>query len=149
MKFTGSVDNDRPRQVVADLFADLDNRTEYQDGFEGWELVSGTPGEDGAVYKLHYSNRGRPMLLTETVVANRLPDSYEAFYEHSHMDNTLTTTFTALNDNRTRYEIDGEYTALRGFMPNLMSRLFPGLFTKQAQKWLDNFKVFAERQATG
>lgn len=146
MRFTGSVDVDRPLQVVADLFADPDNRSEYQDGFRSWEPVGGTPGEDGAVSKLYYSNRGRDMVLTETVVANRLPASFEAFYEHSHMDNTLKTIFTALDANRTRYDIEGEYTALRGFMPNLMARLFPGVFTKQAQTWLDNFKTFAERR---
>ena len=146
MKFTGSVDINLPRQAVADLFADPDNRSEYQDGFERWESVSGTPGEDGAVSKLYYSNRGRAMVLTETITANRLPETLEPFYEHSRMDNTLKTTFTALDENRTRYEIAGEYTALRGFMPNLMARLFPRLFTKQAQTWLDNFKEFAERQ---
>ena len=146
MKFTGTVEVDRPLQEVVDLFADLDNRTHYQDGFESWELVSGTAGEDGAVYKLHYNNRGRPMELTETVVANRLPNTYEAFYEHSHMDNTLKTTFTALDENRTRYEIEGEYTAFRGFMPNLIARVMPGMFTKPSQTWLDNFKAFAEQQ---
>ena len=148
MKFTGSVDVDRPLHVVADLFADPDKRSEYQDGFERWEPVSGTPGEDGAVSKLYYSARGREMVLKETVVANRLPDSFEAYYEHSHMDNTLKTTFTPLGENRTRYEIEGEYTALRGFMPNLMAKLFPRIFTKQAQSWLDNFKVFAEGTST-
>ena len=86
------------------------------------------------------------MVLVETIVANRLPDTFEATYHHTHMDNTLKTTFTALSENRTRYKTEGEYTALRGFVPRLMSRLFPGIFTKQAQKWLDNFKVFAEGQ---
>ena len=146
MKFTGTVDVNRPIAVVAELFVNPDHRSEYQDGFERWESVSGNPGEDGAVAKLYYSNRGREMVLTETVVANRLPESFEAFYEHSHMDNTLKTTFTALSANRTRYDIEGEYTALRGFVPNVMARLFPRIFTKQAQGWLDNFKDFAEDQ---
>lgn len=149
MKFTGSVDIDQPLQVVADLFADPDNRSEYQDGFERWEMVSGTAGEEGAVSKLYYENRGREMVLTETITANHLPNSLEAFYEHSHMDNTLTTTFTALSENQTRYEIEGEYTALRGIVPNVMARIFPGIFTKQAQGWLDNFKVFAEGRQAG
>lgn len=86
------------------------------------------------------------MVLTETVVANRLPHTYEAFYEHSHMDNRLTTTFTALDENRTRYEIEGEYTALRGFMPNLIARVMPAMFTKPSQTWLENSTAFAEQQ---
>jgi hypothetical protein len=45
-----------------------------------------------------------------------------------------------------RYEIEGEYTAFRGFMPNLIARVMPGTFTKPSQTWLDNFKAFAEHQ---
>lgn len=146
MKFHGSVDVNQPVQVVVDLFADPDRRAEYQDGFVRWELVSGTQGEDGAVSKLYYITRSREMVLTETIVANRLPQSLEAHYHHEHMDNTLKTTFTALSENRTRYEIEGEYTAFRGLVPRLTAWLFPGVFTKQAQTWLDNFKVFAEGQ---
>lgn len=146
MKFTGTVDVDRPIQQVADLFADPSNLVHYQDGFLRKELVSGSEGQTGAVSKMYYDNRGREMVLTETIVANDLPHSFEATYEHTHMDNTMKTTFTALGDTSTRYDVEGEYTALRGFMPNLMARVFPGLFTKQAQKWLDNFKAYAEQQ---
>jgi hypothetical protein len=65
------------------------------------------PGEDGALSKLYYTTRGREMILTETVVANRLPKSFEAYYHHDDVDNTLNTTFTVLSENRTRYEIEG------------------------------------------
>ena len=69
MKFTGSIEINQPLQIVAELFADPDSLSEYQDGFVGRELVSGTQGEDGAVSKLYYVNRGREMELTETIVA--------------------------------------------------------------------------------
>ena len=144
MKFGGSVEINRPLQVVADLFADPANLGEYQDGFVSKQLVSGIEGEDGAISKLFYSGRGRKMELTETIIANRLPHSFEAHYHHTRMDNTLKTTFTAIDHNRTRYETEGEYLAFRGFVPRLMARLFPGMFAKQAQRWMDNFKAFAE-----
>ena len=146
MKFGGSIDIDRPLQIVADLFADPDNLSKYQEGFVRKQLVSGTEGKDGAISKLYYANNGREMELTETIVTNRLPSSFEAHYHHTHMDNTLKTTFTALSENRTRYETEGEYVAIRGLVPRLMARLFPGVFTKQAQRWLDNFRTFAEGQ---
>ena len=85
------------------------------------------------------------MELTETIVANRLPDSFEAHYHHTHMDNTLKTRFTAIGDNRTRYEIEGEYLAFRGLVPRVVARLYPAAYTKPAQRWMENFKVFAER----
>ena len=31
-----------------------------------------------------------------------------------------------------------------GFMPRLMAMLMPGMFKRQTQKWLDQFKVFSE-----
>ena len=68
MKFTGSIEINQPLDVVVSLFADPDNLGEYQDGFLRKELVSGTQGEDGAVSKLYYSNRGRDMELTEPIV---------------------------------------------------------------------------------
>jgi len=146
MKFTGSVEVNRPLQMVADLWADPSNLGEFQEGFVRKELVSGNEGQDGAVSKMFYASRNKEMELTETVVSNRLPNSFEAHYHHTHMDNTLKTTFTALSESVTRYDAEGEYLAFRGFMPRLMARLFPGVFAKQAQKWMDNFKEFAERQ---
>lgn len=146
MKFHGSIEINRPLHEVADLFANPDNLPRWQDGFVRKELVSGTEGQDGAVSKLHYSYRGREMELTETVVANRLPDSFEAHYHHTHMDNTLETTFTALGGDRTLYETKGEYLAFRGLLPRLTARLFPGVFKRQALRWLDDFKTFAESQ---
>ncbi len=146
MKFKGSVDIDRPLEKVVALFSDPKNLGEYQEGFVRKELLSGNEGTEGAVSKLYYKTGSREMELTETIVANRLPETIEANYHHKHMDNTLKSSFVALGEDRTRYEIEGEYTAFRGFFPKLMALLFPGIFRKQAQKWMDNFKAFAERE---
>ena len=137
IRIVGDVLNFRTDQAKIDRYDD-------EDGFVKRDLVSGTAGEDGAVSKLYYMNRGREMELTETIMANRLPNSSEAHYHHKHMDNTLKTTFTALSESRTRYESEGEYLVFRGLVPQLMARLFPGVYEKQAQRWLDNFKTFAE-----
>ena len=63
------------------------------------------------------------------------------------MDNTMTCYFTELGVNKTKYVSEIEYTAFRGFIPKAMATLFPGMFKKQVQKWLDNFKAFAENQS--
>ena len=146
MKFNGTIDINQPLEKVAELFADPKYLKEYQDGFLRKELVSGTPGEDGTISKLYYKQGSGEMELTETITANHLPNSFEAFYHHKHMDNNLKCTFTALSDNQTRYETEGEYVEFRGFLPKMMAFLFPGMFRKQPQKWMDNFKVFAEKQ---
>jgi hypothetical protein len=38
---------------------------------------------------MYYKQGKRELELTETITANRLPDSFEASYHHIHMDNTM------------------------------------------------------------
>jgi hypothetical protein len=62
------------------------------------------------------------------------------------MDNTMKCTFVKLGKNKTRYEYEIEYTRISWVMPRLMMTLFPGLYRKQAEKWMRQFKAFAEKQ---
>ena len=146
MKFKGSININKSRNTVIELFADPINLKEYQDGFQRKELVSGKEGEDGAVSKMYYKYGKRDIELTETITANRLPDTFEAHYHHINMDNTMTCKFIALNDNKTRYEYKFEYTRINWIMPKLMAILFPGMYRKQGEKWMRQFKEFVEKQ---
>ena len=146
MKYKGSIDINKPQPKVAELFADPNYLKEYQDGFQKKELVSGQMGQEGAVSKMYYKYGKRDMELTETITANRLPDSFEATYHHKHMDNTMKCTFVPLGDDKTRYEYEFEYTRINWVMPKLMAILFPGMYKKPAEKWMRQFKEFVEKQ---
>ena len=146
MKFTCSVVINQPKEKVAAFFADPKYLSHYQDGFIKKELVSGTEGQNGSISKMYYKMGKGEMLLTETILDNSLPDSFFSKYHHKHTDNTMKCTFTAIDENTTRYESEIDYTAFRGFMIKVMATLFPGFFKKQVQKWLNNFKTFVEQQ---
>ncbi len=146
MKYYGSIDIKQPIKKVTELFADPKNLKEYQDGFIRKELVSGKEGDDGAVSKMYYKFGNREMELTETITQNELPNLFEASYHHKHMDNTMKCTFTALNDNQTRYDYEFEYTRINWVVPKLMAILFPSMYRKQGEKWMKQFKEFAEKQ---
>ncbi len=146
MKFKGFKDINQNIDKLAELFADPNNLKEYQDGFISKELLSGEEGEDGAVSKMYFKHGKRDMELIETITANKLPNSFEASYHHKHMDNTMKCTFTALDNNKTRYEYEFEYTRINWFMPKLIAILFPGMYRKQGEKWMNQFKEFAEKQ---
>ena len=146
MKFQGSVTIEKPFEEVTSLYANPANLKEWQDGFMKKDLLKGEEGAVGAVSKIYFQQGKRTMELTETILENNLPYSFRAFYHHTHMDNTLTTTFEAIGENRTLYETKGEYIAFRGFVPKMLAVLFPGMFRKQAYKWMVNFKNFAENQ---
>ncbi len=144
MKFNCSVVINRPREIVVRLFSDPENLRSYQEGFISKELISGDEGEKGAVSKMLYRQGKGQMELTETIVRNELPEVFEGWYHHKYMDNTMISRFTELNANQTRYDAEIEYTVFRGVIPKIMAWLFPGVFKKQVQKWLNNFKNFAE-----
>ena len=146
MNFTCSIEVKKPKQIVANLFANPDYLHKYQDNFISKELISGSEGKNGAVSKMLYKMGKGNMQLTETIIENNLPDSFFAQYHHKHMDNTMRCTFKALNENTTLYSSEIHYTAFRGFIPKSLAILFPKMFKNQVNKWLISFKNFVEMQ---
>lgn len=146
MKFQGFVEIAKPRSEVVRYFTDPNHLGDYQDGFVKKELISGEAWQNGAVSMMLYQYGSRDLELTETVLDNQLPDTFEAHYHHKHMDNTMKCTFIALDDQHTRYEYEFEYTRINWVMPKLMAILFPGMYRKQGEKWMRQFKTFVEKQ---
>ena len=130
MKYKDSVEIAKSRDEVVKFFADPKYLGAYQDGFINKHLISGELGEDGAVSKMVYKYGNRDMELTETIIAKRLPQSFESSYHHKHMDNFMRCKFVILNDHRTRYEYEFEYTRISWLIPKLMAILFRGMYRK-------------------
>ena len=149
MQFSCTVEIDQPIDRVVELFDDPANRHHWQDGYVGSEHLSGTPREPGAKARLHFLNGNREMELIETITVRNVPHEFRGLYEHEHMVNTMTHRFTSLEAHKTRWDAEIEYTKFIGVMPKLMATLMPGMFRKQTQKWLDQFKAFAEREGSG
>lgn len=144
MRFTCTVEINAPIQEVVALFENPDNLHEWQDGFKSFEHISGKEGEVGAKSKLVYDK----LELIETIIRNELPEEFKATYEHKHVINTLSCRFTEINSGKTRLDQEIHYTEFKGFVIKIMAKLFPGMFKKQVQKWLDQFKDFVENQNT-
>lgn len=54
--------------------------------------------------------------------------------------------FIALDENSTRFEYEFEYVRISWILPKLMFLLFPGMFRKQGEKWMRQFKEYVESQ---
>ncbi len=145
-KFVGSIVINKPIDMVVKLFMDSSNLNEYQDGFQKKVLVAGQAGEEGCESTLYYKYGKRDLILTEKVIKNNLPESFEAFYHHKHMDNTMKCSFTVLDNYSTKFEYEYEYTRINWIIPRLMFILFPRTFKNQGDKWNQQFKMFVERQ---
>jgi hypothetical protein len=147
MKFTCKVEIEAPRSKVVALFKDPSNYKEWQDNFERYILLKGEQGKVDTMAKLVYNTpkRNKTMELIETIIINNLPNEFKAEYAHMHMINTMHNKFAELDENTTRWTADIHYSKINGFIPKIMTFLFPGMFKAQTQKWLDQFKEFVER----
>ncbi len=146
MKFTCTVKIKKPLEEVVALWQNEENNKHWQEGFKSKELLSGEKGTVGAKSKILLTNRNQPMELIETIEVNNLPTEHKVYVEHQHMCNYMSTSFESITDQETLYSSTVEYTQFNGFLPKLMAKLFPSMFKKQVQKWLDLFKAFAEKQ---
>lgn len=141
MKFRCSTIINASIARVADGFTSEEIMKQSQDGFLRKEQLTGEPWTAGSTSKLYYKN----LELKETILSNTLPAAFEALYEHKHMVNTMHCTFTAIDTSTTQLVQEIHYTSFSGFIPKIMASLFPGLFKKQVQKWLDKFKTALEK----
>ena len=145
MKYTCTTTIALPIDKVAALWENEATLHEWQDGFDRIEQLSGTPNTQGATAKIYFNGKHK-MELLETILVANLPHEKVARYEHIHMTNTQTTRFVVIDENTTQFYSEVEYTQFNGFMIKLFAKLLPGKFQAQSQKWMDQFKVFAEKQ---
>ena len=145
MKYTCTIEIDAPIEQVAELWADENHFAQWQDDFESIELIEGAPGAIGSLSKIKYNGTPK-IVLAETILKNDLPRIKVGQYDHKHMTNTQTTRFEAIDNNRTLFTSEVEYTKFNGFMIKLFAKLFPGKFKQQSQKWMNQFRSFAENQ---
>jgi len=146
MNFTCKIDIDLPIDKVIDLFDNVDNLKEWQDGFLREEPISGIPKAPDSKSRIFFKQGKGEMQLVETIIVNDLPNERIAQYVHEHMTNLKTDRFISLCESQTRWESEIDYIKFNGFMPKLMAMLFPGMFKKPPQKWMEQFKVFAEKR---
>jgi hypothetical protein len=146
MNFICSIDINVPIDKVVTLFNDPNNFKEWQDGFISYETISGIPRTTGAKSKIKFDNGKHKIELIETIQVMNLPAEMTALYEHKHMVNTMINRFTELPGQKTRFTTDVGYYKFIGLMPKLMGLIMPAMIKKQNQKWLDQFKKFAEKE---
>jgi len=144
MKYSCSVDIKLPLDKTMELWNNESNFKEWQDGFASIEHLNGTPNSIGAKSKIIFQGK-RKIELLETIISSDLPKEKIALYEHIHMTNTQTTRFIAIENNKTQYISEVEYTKFNGIMIKLMAKLFPSKFKEQSLKWMNQFKEFAEK----
>lgn len=144
MKYSCSTIINAPIDAVVALWDNPEHFNQWQDGFQSITLLQGSNNSPGAKSKIVLEDKMR-IELTETIITYNLPKEKKALYEHKHMSNTQTSNFESIDVHKTRYTSEVEYTQFNGFMIKLMAILFPGKFKAQSEKWMQQFKAFAEK----
>lgn len=145
MKYVSHIDIDKPLEDVFKFWINSENNHLWQDGFISITLLEGKENEKGTKSEILFKHKNREMVLTETVLNVNLPYEKHALYEHKHMSNTQKTIFEAISDHKTRYKTEVEYVKFNGLLPKLMGKLFPSMFRKQSEKWMQQFKEACEK----
>ena len=143
MQFHNEVIINQPLQKVIELFDNPDNLRHWQPSLVSFEHVRGEAGAPGAVSKLVYRMGKKEIEMIETIIERDLPRSFAATYEAKGVFNEVQNSFKALDENRTLYATETSFR-FSGFM-KVIGLLMPGAFRKQSQKFLEDFKAFAEK----
>lgn len=143
LKYKNEVIINASRDKVVEMFMDPNNIDKWQPGFISMEIISGESGEVGSKTKLLYKMGKREIEMVETITVKNLPFEFSGTYEANGVYNIVKNYFEELPDGKTKYWSDSEFQ-FKGFM-KLIGFLFPGMFKKQSQKYLDLFKDFVER----
>lgn len=144
MKYSNEVEINLPLNKVIELFENPDNMKHWQPGLQSFEHISGTSGQVGAKSRLKYKMGKREIEMIETITKQNLPHEFTATYEAKGVYNLLINKFISVTENKTKWVSETEFK-FSGFM-KLIAFLMPGTFKKQSQKYLDDFKAFAEKQ---
>ncbi len=144
MKYSNEVVIDLPVNRVVELFDNPDNLKHWQPGLQSFEHLSGVPGQPGSRSRLRYKMGNREIDMIETIIRRNLPHEFEGIYEAKGVHSIISNRFTPIGENKTKLVSYSEFTFL-GFM-KVIGFLMPGSFKKQSQKFLDDFKTFAENR---
>ncbi|MBM9592552.1 SRPBCC family protein [Leptospira sp. 201903075] len=142
MKYTVSIDINKPLNFVIQTFDDPENLKRWMVGLQSFEPISGTPGQPGAKSKLTFDMNGRKMEMVETITVRNLPKEFSGTYEVGGIWNLVQNQFEALSPSLTRYTSVQEFR-LKAPM-KWFSLLLQPMFRKQSLQHMQNFKQFTE-----
>lgn len=144
MKYTVSIEVDRPQKRVAELFNNPDHYSKWMQGLQKHEVVKGSFGKEGTISKFHFKMGKREMTMEEEVLKTDLPNEHTVSYKAGNVYNEVRNRFEEISENKTRVYND-QLFQFKGFM-KLMGWFMPGAFKKQSMKYLVDFKNFVESE---
>ncbi|WP_136468358.1 SRPBCC family protein [Flagellimonas onchidii] len=142
MKYTSEIVIDLPREEFLKKLDNVENMKHWQRGLVKYELLSQNPDAEGARMSLTYKMGKREFDMIETIIKKNLPEEMYTTYDTKGVHNVQKNYFKEENG-KTRWISESEFQ-FSGLGMKIMAFMMPGAFKKQSQKYLEDFKAFAE-----
>ncbi len=142
MKYTSEIVIDLPREEFLKKLDNAENMKHWQRGLVKYELLSQNPNAEGAQMSLTYKMGKREFDMIETIIKKNLPEEMHTTYDTKGVHNVQKNYFKEENG-KTRWISESEFQ-FSGLGMKIMAFMMPGAFKKQSQKYLEDFKAFAE-----
>ncbi len=123
-------------------FDDPGNMPRWQQNLESFNHISGEPGQPGAMSELKYDEKGKEVVLRETITERRDPTFLAGAYESPMGKTVIVNHFEAVDENSTCWTSWCNFT-FQGFM-KIMSLLVHSIIRKRTEADMDRFKLMVE-----
>lgn len=133
--------------VVWATFDDPNNLSRWQPTLESITQVSGQPGRPGAVAELVYNEKGKRVVMTETVTERRQPYFLAGIYDSAWASSLIVNHFEEIDENTTRL-VSYSNMKFKGIM-KFMSLLAAKSIRNRIEEDLNRFKLLVETEAAG
>ena len=143
MKFKLELLINKPRAELWKIFDNVENMSKWQPSLTGHELVSGAPGQPGAISKLTYEEGGREFVLVEKITHRDEPNRLDGMYENSFADNTIQNTFIEQSREQTLWVVETKFK-FKTLLMKLMGNVMKKNYVRRTQRDMQRFKEMAE-----
>ena len=147
MKLNFEIEIDAAIDDVWAAFTNPDNMGRWMQNFESFRTVSGEPGQPGAVAEVTFNEKGKQVVLKETVSERRDPDFLARSYEADHGTTHIVNHFETIDDNRTKWTSWCRFS-FTGIM-RFLAIFIAGAIRKRTEGDMNRFKLMVESDLAG
>jgi len=142
MKHNFAVEIDAATADVWTAFTSAENLGRWMQNFESFTPLSGEPGREGFVAEFVFDERGRRLLMKETITECREPDFLAGTCETAYGSALIVNHFEAINGGCTRWTSWFNFT-FTGLM-RFVSLLFGGAIRRRTEEDMQRFRLMVE-----
>ena len=147
IEYTEEIIIDSNIDSICALFNNPDNMSKYMKEFKKYKLLEGKQGNNGAKSEVTVNINEQEIVLIEEIINNNLPNQKKVLYKSDGVNNTVTSKFEKIGNNKTKYinTQEFEFTGYRKFISFFLKTKMKGAMKEQTKQYLMNFKKFAEK----